>query len=438
MGCPLGLWGAAWGELGGPAVTDVLSAAPLCCRARCRARRPSPHRRRRNGAASPGCSPGPGFGASVDEIDQAAAKGYAAAVEELLAFPPAATRPDEATVLAAGGRRPGRRVGGLQHGDVPAVVARPHVGHPLPAGGEAHPLLAQPLRHRLLQGRAGRRRWWPRTGCCATTPAATSGRCATPSPPIRPCSSGSTGTRTRRSSPTRTTAASSWSSSRSAATATPRTTCGEAARAFTGYTTDGQGRALYHPELHDDGDKTILGQTGNWGPTDMTDIVLDRHPDGPVAARYVSARLAGFLYKPDPEPEVVDAMATAFVASGLRHQGDGPGAAAAAGVQRRAGPHDQVAGRVRRRHDAPAPPDRRARRRRPSPAATSFDEIASACADMGQELFEPPDVSGWKGGATVGQHGRHAGPLQLRRPHREAGHRQRRAHRPRLGRRPAP
>jgi hypothetical protein len=41
-----------------------------------------------------------GFGASVDEIDQAATKGYAAAVDELLVFPPAAGRPDEATVLA--------------------------------------------------------------------------------------------------------------------------------------------------------------------------------------------------------------------------------------------------------------------------------------------------------------------------------------------------
>jgi hypothetical protein len=41
-----------------------------------------------------------GFGASVEEIDQAAARGYAAAVDALLAFPPAATRPDEATVLA--------------------------------------------------------------------------------------------------------------------------------------------------------------------------------------------------------------------------------------------------------------------------------------------------------------------------------------------------
>ncbi|HEY4410997.1 MAG TPA: hypothetical protein VGO87_14045, partial [Acidimicrobiia bacterium] len=41
-----------------------------------------------------------GFGASVDEIDQAAAMGYAAAVEALLAFAPASGRPDELTVLS--------------------------------------------------------------------------------------------------------------------------------------------------------------------------------------------------------------------------------------------------------------------------------------------------------------------------------------------------
>jgi hypothetical protein len=34
------------------------------------------------------------------------------------------------------------------------------------------------------------------------------------------------------------------------------------------------------------------------------------------------------------------------------------------------------------------------------PRRRSFDEMASACSDMSQELFEPPDVSGWKGGAA--------------------------------------
>jgi uncharacterized protein (DUF1800 family) len=173
----------------------------------------------------------------------------------------------------------------------------------------------------------------------------------------------------------------------------------QATRAFTGYTTDGQGRALYHPELHDDGDKTVLGQTGKWGATDMTDIVLDRHPEGPLSARYVSARLAGFLYKPVPEPEVVEAMAAAFVTSNydikamvkallLRPEfSDGPGLTIKS-------PAEYIAGTMRllRLTGAPTPSSQPRRR--------SLDEIASACADMGQELFEPPDVSGWKGGAA--------------------------------------
>jgi uncharacterized protein (DUF1800 family) len=173
----------------------------------------------------------------------------------------------------------------------------------------------------------------------------------------------------------------------------------QAARAFTGYTTDGQGRALYHQELHDAGDKTILGQTGKWGPDDVADIVLDRHPDGPVAARYVAARLAGFLYKPDPEPAVVEAMAAAFLAGDydikamvkallLRPEfSDGPGLSIKS-------PAEYVAGALRLLHLTAAP----------TPAAQprrgNVDEIVTACNDMSQELFEPPNVAGWKGGAA--------------------------------------
>ena len=131
----------------------------------------------------------------------------------------------------------------------------------------------------------------------------------------------------------------------------------------------------------------------------MTDIVLDRHPEGPVAARFVSARLASFLYKPAPEPEVVDAMATAFLAANydikalvrallLRPEfSDGPGLTIKS-------PAEYVAGTMRllRLTGAPMPTSQ--------PRRNNFDEMASACADMGQELFEPPDVSGWKGGAV--------------------------------------
>jgi uncharacterized protein (DUF1800 family) len=175
----------------------------------------------------------------------------------------------------------------------------------------------------------------------------------------------------------------------------------QSARAFTGYTTDGQGKALYHKELHDDGDKTILGNTGKWGVLDVADLVLDHHPEGAVAAHYVSARLAGFLYQPDPEPQVVEAMAAAFVASNydikamvkallLRPEfSDGPGLTIKS-------PAEYIGGTLRLLHLAAAPtPTASAQPRR-----KDFDEIVTACNDMSQELFEPPNVAGWKGGAA--------------------------------------
>lgn len=339
-----------------------------------------------------------GFGASVDEIDQAATKGYAAAVEELLVFPPAAGRPDEATVLALEAGAPAGeseafsmatfqrwwldRMSATRFPLEEKLTLYWH-NHFATGFSKVKRPKAMVAQNRLLRDHAGGNF---RALCNAITADA---------------------------------AMLIWLDGNMNQKILPNENYGrefmelftlgrdrytqedvrQATRAFTGYTTDGQGRALYHPELHDDGDKTVLGQTGPWGATDMTDIVLDRHPEGPLSARYVSARLAGFLYKPSPEPEVVDAMAAAFVTSNydikamvkallLRPEfSDGPGLTIKS-------PAEYIAGTMRllRLTGAPTPSSQPRRR--------SLDEIASACADMGQELFEPPDVSGWKGGAA--------------------------------------
>ena len=158
---PAGALGRSLGRARGAAVTDLIrtgdtpvppgSAASAVRRAPCRDHRPSRLHRKTSAAASPGFRPGrlrsqrrrdrPGRGEGVRRRRRCAAGLYAGGRPTRRGDRP-----------HAGGRGAGHRVGGLQHGDVPAVVARPHVGHPLPAGGEAHALLAQPFRHRLLQG----------------------------------------------------------------------------------------------------------------------------------------------------------------------------------------------------------------------------------------------------------------------------------------------
>jgi uncharacterized protein (DUF1800 family) len=87
----------------------------------------------------------------------------------------------------------------------------------------------------------------------------------------------------------------------------------QAARAFTGNTVDRfTGLATFNPELHDDGDKTFLGRTGNFGGDDVIDIIMGQ----PVTAQFMARKfLRSFVYD-DPEPELVDAFAGVFRQSG--------------------------------------------------------------------------------------------------------------------------
>jgi uncharacterized protein (DUF1800 family) len=399
MRCLLGLWGAAWGELGGAAVTNVVSAASAAPAAPALPGSPPvtapPEEERRRVARLFARA---GFGASVDEIDQAAARGYAATVDSLLAFPPAAGRPDEVTVLTLEAGAPANESEAFSMAvyqrwwlDRMSATRFPleekltlywhnHFATGFSKVKRPKAMLAQ---NRLLRDHAGGNF---RALCNAITA----------DPAMLIWLDGNTNQKIQPNENYGREFMELFTLGRDRYT---QEDVRQAARAFTGYTTDGQGRALYHPELHDDGEKTVLGQTGKWGAADMTDIVLDRHPEGPVAARFVSARLASFLYKPGPEPAVIDAMATAFLTANydikamvkallLRPEfSDGPGLTIKS-------PAEYVAGAMRllRLTGAPTPTSQ--------PRRNNFDEMASACSDMGQELFEPPDVSGWKGGAT--------------------------------------
>ena len=64
----------------------------------------------------------------------------------------------------------------------------------------------------------------------------------------------------------------------------------EAARAFTGWRSDGIGFA-FSPALHDGGTKTVLGMTGNWDGGDIVRIVLGQ----PAAARFLVRKLYAYL-----------------------------------------------------------------------------------------------------------------------------------------------
>ncbi len=83
----------------------------------------------------------------------------------------------------------------------------------------------------------------------------------------------------------------------------------ESARAFTGWMVRGPlqgGGFFYNAAQHDDGSKTFLGRTGNFNGNDIVDIIFQQ----PACARwFASALLNNFVYN-DPEPELINAVAT--------------------------------------------------------------------------------------------------------------------------------
>ncbi|MGB2939796.1 MAG: DUF1800 domain-containing protein [Candidatus Dormiibacterota bacterium] len=165
----------------------------------------------------------------------------------------------------------------------------------------------------------------------------------------------------------------------------------DAARALTGWVVNqSTNKAYFVPAYHDNGAKVILGQSGNFAPADLTDIVLDRHPDGPVAANFLATRMASFFHHPNPEPAVVSAMAQSLGAGGARAPRNikdmlrtlflrpefMDGAA-----QTIKSPAELVAGTMRALQ-----------------LQGQAGQLAAKLRGLGQDLFNPPNVGGWPGG----------------------------------------
>jgi uncharacterized protein (DUF1800 family) len=83
----------------------------------------------------------------------------------------------------------------------------------------------------------------------------------------------------------------------------------EAARAFTGYRTDGQTQEFrFVANQFDPSDKTFMGRTGPWRGDEIIDIILAK----PQCAKFIAAKLWRFFAYENPEPALIDALANKF------------------------------------------------------------------------------------------------------------------------------
>jgi uncharacterized protein (DUF1800 family) len=170
----------------------------------------------------------------------------------------------------------------------------------------------------------------------------------------------------------------------------------QAARAFTGWVQE-RDNFREDPRFHfdaarfDDGEKTFLGRRGNWNARDIVRIVLDQ----PAAAEFLCRKLYRYVVREDIEPAADLIRPLAAELSGSRFS-----------------IRQVVAKMLRSRHFY-----EQAVMHQLVKSAVEFSAgllrilevprsnvrllaLAATCDRQGQELFHPPNVSGWAGGRT--------------------------------------
>ena len=160
----------------------------------------------------------------------------------------------------------------------------------------------------------------------------------------------------------------------------------EAARAFTGWRGgDGPGGFIYDPTLHDDGEKTVLGQTGNWHADDVCDILARQ----PATARFLSEKLFRFFVHDNPGKTDIDRLAKVY----LDNQFD------IGAVLQSILTSDVFYSDAARFAKIKSPTEFAVMTIRATDAPLSAARDLRRSLDlMGQELFNPPNVKGWREG----------------------------------------
>lgn len=161
----------------------------------------------------------------------------------------------------------------------------------------------------------------------------------------------------------------------------------EAARAFTGWTNENL-TFVVKADLHDDGEKTFLGRTGHFDGVGIIDVILEQE----VTARFIAGKLYRYFVREDASPvliaklgklfqdnqyEIVPLLTTIFLSRDFYSP-----PSYATQIK---GPVQLVVSSYKKLGltEIPGVPD--------------FNTITR---DLGQELFHPPNVAGWKGGRS--------------------------------------
>lgn len=82
----------------------------------------------------------------------------------------------------------------------------------------------------------------------------------------------------------------------------------EAARAYTGWGFNVKGEFVERPFLHDNGNKTFLGKTGNFDGDDIIDIILEQK----ATAKFITAKIYKYFVNDEVDNEKVEKLSEKF------------------------------------------------------------------------------------------------------------------------------
>ena len=171
----------------------------------------------------------------------------------------------------------------------------------------------------------------------------------------------------------------------------------QVSRALTGWSLQGYSNAdnyngatfVDNPAIHDNGSKTILGQTGLWNGADAINIILNRtDARGSVSGRFIGAKLWSYFVYDAPADFIVDQLASVWTASGrvVRE------------VLRAIFTSPEFYEAHARKTWVRSPVEYSVASVRMLEGTSDFSSPAASLAGMSQSLFDPSDAKGWDWG----------------------------------------
>jgi uncharacterized protein (DUF1800 family) len=162
----------------------------------------------------------------------------------------------------------------------------------------------------------------------------------------------------------------------------------ESARAWTGHNYNSTTLAYeFRPTKHDTGNKTFFGITRNWdGPEIIAEILGAGRPSQPLAAKWIARKLWEYLAYPQPASALVDELAAVFVAANLEIR---PLVEAILN-------HDEFYSVTAKQGLVRTPTEWAVALLVRTGLTSAAIGLQGYAESMGQMVFNPPNVAGWK------------------------------------------